>query len=179
MWLLKKLSFVYWFKILYVSEISSIWVWAFRWFSGKESTCQCRRWGFDPWIGKNPLEKKVTTHSSILAWRIPWTEELGGLQCMGQRVRHGWAQQPVRKSGCDFQASPAPPTNSSLPSGKLLHCSWYSSPPSPPMPSSKRPESQPCRSGEGCLVTLLYILIQPRGSGSFFFPLGFLLPCHF
>ena len=35
------------------------------------------------------LEKGMTTHSSILAWRIPWTEELGGLQSMGlQRVRH-------------------------------------------------------------------------------------------
>ena len=46
------------------------------------------------------------------------------------------------------------------------------------MPSSKRPESQPCRSGEGCLVTLLSILIQPRGSGSFLFfpPWGFYCP---
>ena len=36
-----------------------------------------------------PLEEDVATHSSILAWRIPWTEELGGLQTMGsQRVRH-------------------------------------------------------------------------------------------
>ena len=35
------------------------------------------------------LEKGMTTHSSILAWRIPWTEEPGGLQSMGsQRVRH-------------------------------------------------------------------------------------------
>ena len=35
------------------------------------------------------LEKEMTTHSSILAWRIPWTEEPGGLQSMGaQRVRH-------------------------------------------------------------------------------------------
>ena len=34
-------------------------------------------------------EKKMATHSSILAWRIPWTEEPGGLQFMGsQRVRH-------------------------------------------------------------------------------------------
>ena len=37
----------------------------------------------------NPLEKGVATHSSILAWRIPWTEESGGLQFMGsQKVRH-------------------------------------------------------------------------------------------
>ena len=38
--------------------------------------------------GNNNLEKKITTHSSILAWRIPWTEEPGGLQSTGlQRVR--------------------------------------------------------------------------------------------
>ena len=38
---------------------------------------------------ENPLEKGMATHSSILAWRIPWTEELGGLQSRGsQRVRH-------------------------------------------------------------------------------------------
>ena len=40
-------------------------------------------------VWENPLEKKMATHSSILAWRIPWTEEPGGLQPMGsQRVRH-------------------------------------------------------------------------------------------
>ena len=33
--------------------------------------------------GEDPLEKKMATHSSILAWRIPWTEEHGGLQPMG------------------------------------------------------------------------------------------------
>ena len=38
---------------------------------------------------ENPLEKGMSTHSSILAWRIPWTEEPGGLQSTGsQRVRH-------------------------------------------------------------------------------------------
>ena len=38
---------------------------------------------------EDPLEKQMATHSSILAWRIPWTEEPGGLQSMGlQRVRH-------------------------------------------------------------------------------------------
>ena len=37
----------------------------------------------------DPLEEGTTTHSSIFAWRIPWTEELGGLQSIGsQRVRH-------------------------------------------------------------------------------------------
>ena len=38
---------------------------------------------------EDPLEEEMTTHSSIIAWRIPWTEESGGLQSMGlQRVRH-------------------------------------------------------------------------------------------
>ena len=38
---------------------------------------------------EDPLEKEKATHSSILAWRIPWTEERGGLQSMGsQKVRH-------------------------------------------------------------------------------------------
>ena len=32
---------------------------------------------------KDPLEKKMATHSSILAWRIPWTEKPGGLQSVG------------------------------------------------------------------------------------------------
>ena len=42
---------------------------------------------------EDPLEKRMATHSSILAWRIPWTEEPGGvLQSMGsQRVGHDWA----------------------------------------------------------------------------------------
>ena len=38
---------------------------------------------------EDPLEKGIANHSSILAWRIPWTEEPGGLQFMGsQRVKH-------------------------------------------------------------------------------------------
>ena len=41
---------------------------------------------------EDPLEKEMAIHSTILAWRIPWTEEPGGLQSMGsQRVRHDWA----------------------------------------------------------------------------------------
>ena len=36
---------------------------------------------FDPWVGKIPWKR--ATHSSILAWRIQWTEEPGGLQSMG------------------------------------------------------------------------------------------------
>ena len=63
-----------------------------RWLSGKESTCQCRRhrrYRFNPWVGKIPLQEEMTTHSNILAWKIPWTEEPGGPQSMGShRVGH-------------------------------------------------------------------------------------------
>ena len=38
---------------------------------------------------EDPMEKEMATHSNLLAWRIPWTEEPGGLQSMGsQRVRY-------------------------------------------------------------------------------------------
>ena len=39
----------------------------------------CERRKFDPWVGEDPLEKEMATHSSILAWRIPWTEQPGRL----------------------------------------------------------------------------------------------------
>ena len=41
---------------------------------------------------KDPLEEEMVTHSSILAWRIPWTEEPGGLQSTGsQRIRQDYS----------------------------------------------------------------------------------------
>ena len=48
----------------------------------------------ETWVGsldrEDPLEKRMSTNYSILAWRISWTEEPGGLQTMGlQRVSHG------------------------------------------------------------------------------------------
>ena len=57
---------------------------------GKESACQCRRHGLDfLGSGRSPGEGTGYPHSSVLAWRIPWTEEPGGLQSTGlQRVRH-------------------------------------------------------------------------------------------
>ena len=47
------------------------------------------RFRFNTWIGKILLEEGMATHSSVLAWRIPWAEEPGGLQPIGlQRVEH-------------------------------------------------------------------------------------------
>ena len=52
-------------------RIQETWVWSLGW--------------------EDPLEKRIATHSLILAWRIPWTEECGRLQSMGlQKVRHDW-----------------------------------------------------------------------------------------
>ena len=55
---------------------------------------------------EGPLEEEMVTHSSVLAWEIPWTEEPGGLQSMrSQRVRHNSAvkqqqQTSLHSSGC-------------------------------------------------------------------------------
>ena len=57
---------------------------------GKASVCSVETWvrSLD---GEDPLEEGMATHSSILAWRIPWTEEPGGLRSLGsQRVGHDW-----------------------------------------------------------------------------------------
>ena len=62
--------------------------------SGKEPDCQpgdIRDASSIPVWRRSP-EEGMATHSSILAWRVPWTEKLGGLQSIGlQRVRHNWS----------------------------------------------------------------------------------------
>ena len=54
------------------------------------NTGRHNRQGFDPWVGKIPWRRAWQhTAVSILAWRIPWTEEPGGLESIGlQRVGH-------------------------------------------------------------------------------------------
>ena len=72
--------------------------------SSKEPACQCRR-SKETWVRslgwEDPLEKEMSTHSSILAWEIPWTEEPGRLQCAGsQRVRHDLATKQQQMCVC-------------------------------------------------------------------------------
>ena len=58
---------------------------------GSNSKESARKVGDLGWIpgSEDPLEEEMATHSTILAWRIPWTKEPGGLQFMGsQRVGH-------------------------------------------------------------------------------------------
>ena len=63
---------------------------------GNESACSTRDPGSIPGL-RRTLEKGMATHSSIFAWRIPWTEKPGRLQSMGsQRVEHGLATNPHR-----------------------------------------------------------------------------------
>ena len=53
---------------------------------------------------EDPLEKGKVTHSSILAWEIPWTEEPGGLQSVGsQTVKHDWATEHNDSKGKKLQ----------------------------------------------------------------------------
>ena len=63
----------------------------------KESTChskRCRRCRFNLWVREGPLGEEMETHSSMLAWGTPWTEEPGRLQSTGsQRVRYHWATE--------------------------------------------------------------------------------------
>ena len=63
--------------------------------AGKESATRDKMWVRS--LGwEDPLEKEMAIHSSILAWRIPWTEEPGGLQSTGsQRIGHDWAIKHV------------------------------------------------------------------------------------
>ena len=77
-------------------NVEAVWLALAVWFSlifydlpshrlsGKESACQCRRqvWSLGQ---EDHLEKEMATHSSILAWEIPWTEEPGGLQSWGSK----------------------------------------------------------------------------------------------
>ena len=58
------------------------------WLSGKESACQCGRLWVQSLVQEDPLEKEMVTHSSILSWEIPWTEEPGGLHRVQGVAKH-------------------------------------------------------------------------------------------
>ena len=69
--------------------------------SGKEPTCQCRRHETHVQsLGQeDPLEEEMATQFSILAWRIPWTEEPGRLwSIVSQRVEHDWSNLTCMQS---------------------------------------------------------------------------------
>ena len=83
--------------------------------SGNEPICQCRRRKDAPvqslgW--EDPLEEGMATHSTVLAWRILWTEGPGELQTMGlQRVGHNWTTQTHFKGFPGDSVAKNPPAN--------------------------------------------------------------------
>ena len=66
-----------------------------RWLRGKESACQCRRCGLSPWVGKIPW-RRAWQPTPALIWRIPWTEEPGGLQFKGSQSQTRLSTQTPR-----------------------------------------------------------------------------------
>ena len=85
--ILKSLSL--WLRPRHLPTMRETWVWSLGW--------------------EDPLEKEMATHSSTLAWKIPWTEELGRLQSMGsQRVRHDWATSPSYLNDWDLDKRDGP-----------------------------------------------------------------------
>ena len=83
----------------------------------KEPACQHRRCKWCPG-GEDPLEEGMATHSSILAWRIPWTEEPASVRVgsMGsQRVRHDWATEQQLQGKQDAHLPPDGQVPFSLP----------------------------------------------------------------
>ena len=63
-------------------------------FNSKESAGMQETW-VRSLGGEDPLEKGTATHCSILAWRIPWTEEPGGLQSLGGHEKSDTTEQPT------------------------------------------------------------------------------------
>ena len=74
-------------------KVNNIYIYIYIWTSLVAQTIRrlptMRETRFQSLGGEDPLEKEMATHSSILAWKTPWTEEPGRLQSMGsQRVGH-------------------------------------------------------------------------------------------
>ena len=89
------------FNPIWMSRGWTFLIWSTIWFPGfpgdshgKEPACQCRRIrDVVQSLGQeDSLQKEMAIHSNILAWRIPWTEEPGGLQSIAlPRVGHDWS----------------------------------------------------------------------------------------
>ena len=83
---------IFTFKTIYLERTSLV-----------AQTVKCLPTMWETWVQslgwEDPLEKAMETHSSTLAWKIPWMEEPGKLQSVGsQRVRYDWATSPWEDS---------------------------------------------------------------------------------
>jgi len=66
-------------------QVPKEWTWFPRWFSGKESACQCRRCGFDPWVGKIPWRRKWQPTSAFLPGKSHGQRSLMGYSLWGRK----------------------------------------------------------------------------------------------
>ena len=78
--------------------------WLPWWFSGKQSICQCRRWMFDPWVGKIPLEKETATQSSILACKNPTDTGAWQATVHGVAKSQTWLSSQTTTTNCTIMS---------------------------------------------------------------------------
>ena len=149
------------------------WSGLLTWTSLVAQMVKCLPTVWETWVqslgGEDLLEKEMATHSSILAWRIPWMEDPGRLQSMGsQRVRHDWATLLLwfNLSLCFHQS----PLDSSLSSQRRpfqaeirkCHLLAPSPPPAPPPPPPPSPSQSPAWPGKPCTVCSPHPSLPPR-----------------
>ena len=93
-------------SVLYFKDLSILLYVMYIWFHLMNDIIPWTIWSLHQ---EDPLEECMTTHSSILAWRIPWTEEPGGLQSIGlHRVGHDWSDLARTHSSTTFYLSVPP-----------------------------------------------------------------------
>ena len=106
--------------------------WRLRW---QRIWLQCRKPELDPWVGKIPWRRKWLSHSSILAWESPWTEDPDEVQSTGsQRAEHDWSNRAcVHNGGFDCQMFTFSPSGKELskisfvrPNSIVLNCIFSS-----------------------------------------------------
>ena len=128
---------------------------------------------------QDPLEKGMATHASILAWRIPWTEEPGRLQSIGHRVRHDWSDWAHTHADNFKQCQGLTPL---LPSTDHSHLYL-----SPPVATASPTDYSACQSSiftqwlsPGLLITSSSLPLRPRGENSslYMFPWVSKTPTH-
>ena len=117
-----KMPFLIWHSIIIILGLSR-WL---RWERIYMPMLKTQVWSLG-W--EDPLEEEMATHSSVLAWKIPLTEEHGGLQSTGsQRVSHDWTSKQQLQQQCDHLFSLQPTdllsSYSRQPSIPILHL-WH------------------------------------------------------